>query len=113
MIVTSNAADRIDSAFQRRFDLVVDFRQPDVEERWAIWQLHLPPGHTVDHTMLGNIVGYCVLSGGQIRNAVQHASLVALHDGGVITSEHLKSSILREYRKMGALCPLYQSSVSG
>ena len=113
LIVTSNAADRIDSAFKRRFDLVVDFRQPDVEERWAIWQLHLPPGHTVDHALLGNITGYCALSGGQIRNAVLHASLLALHGGGVMTSAHLHSSVLREYRKMGAVCPLHKSSVVG
>src|SRR6185369_9242923 len=112
LIVTSNAADRIDSAFKRRFDLVVDFRQPEVEERWAIWQSHLPSGHTVDQELLGAIAGYCTLSGGQIRNAVQHAALLALHDGRVITAAHLQSAILREYRKMGAVCPLFQSNAA-
>src|SRR5204863_8161328 len=38
LIVTTNANDRIDSAFQRCMDVVVDFRLPDVAERWAIWQ---------------------------------------------------------------------------
>lgn len=110
LIVTSNAADRIDSAFKRRFDLVVDFRQPDVEERWAIWQSHLPAKHAVDAALLASIAGYCVLSGGQIRNVVQHASLLALHDSAVITPAHLQAALLREYRKMGAVCPLFQSN---
>jgi hypothetical protein len=110
LIVTSNAADRIDSAFKRRFDLVVDFRQPEAAERWAIWQSHLPSGHRVDQSVLGAITGYCDLSGGQIRNAVQHASLLALHDDRDMTSAHVQAALLREYRKMGAVCPLFQSN---
>jgi hypothetical protein len=106
LVVTTNAANRIDSAFQRRFDLVVDFRQPEAEERWAIWQLHLPGGHAVDHALLEAVAGYCTLNGGQIRNAVLHASLLALHEGGSLDSAHLRSAVLREYRKMGAVCPI-------
>src|SRR5205814_3195198 len=40
LVVTSNASQRIDAAFQRRMDVVVEFRPPDAAERWAIWQLH-------------------------------------------------------------------------
>ena len=32
LIVTTNASSRIDDAFQRRMDVVVDFRPPDVAE---------------------------------------------------------------------------------
>src|SRR5205823_345821 len=41
IIVTTNAGERIDSAFQRRLDVVVNFRPPEATERWSIWQLHL------------------------------------------------------------------------
>src|SRR5207248_2214342 len=33
LIVTTNAGDRIDAAFQRRVDVVVEFRTPDAAER--------------------------------------------------------------------------------
>ncbi|MFP2913635.1 ATP-binding protein, partial [Pyxidicoccus sp. 3LFB2] len=48
LLVTTNAADAIDTAFQRRMDVVVDFRAPDPSERWTLWQLHLPAAHAVD-----------------------------------------------------------------
>lgn len=106
LIVTTNAGNRIDSAFQRRMDVVVEFRQPEPAERYAIWRLHLPEEHCVESGLLSNISGSCVLNGGQIRNAVLHASLLALSNGGKLTSSHLISAIRREYRKIGASCPL-------
>jgi DNA replication protein DnaC len=106
VVVTSNASDRIDTAFQRRMDVVVNFRAPDAAERWSIWQLHLPSIYIVDHALLEEIASRCVLNGGQIRNAVLHASLLALDDGGVINSTHLVAAVEREYRKSGGVCPL-------
>ena len=106
LLVTTNAGDRIDGAFQRRMDVVVEFRPPEVAERWTIWQLHLPPAHEIDFALLQEIAGRCVLTGGQIRNAVLHASLLGLNDGGVVTSAHLEAAVQREYRKVGASCPL-------
>ncbi len=110
LIVTTNAGNRIDSAFQRRMDLVVEFRQPEPAERWTIWQLHLPEEHLIESALLGNIAGRCALNGGQIHNAVLHASLLALNNGGKITSANLESAIHREYRKMGAACPLQRTT---
>jgi hypothetical protein len=112
LIVTSNASHRIDEAFQRRMDVVIQFRPPDVGERWAIWQLHLPPSHAVQPALLAEVARRCDLSGGQIRNAVLHASLLGLEDGGRLTSEHLQAAIQREYRKMGGVCPL-RTTTSG
>jgi hypothetical protein len=106
LIVTTNASSRIDDAFQRRMDVVVDFRLPDVAERWTIWQLHLPVDHAIDLSLLREVAVRCILTGGQIRNAVLHASLLGLNDGGVMTSEHVEIAVQREYRKMGAVCPL-------
>ncbi len=110
LIVTTNAADRIDSAFQRRMDVVVDFRLPGAAERHAIWQMHLPARHSIDPALLAEVAGRCALTGGQIRNAALHASLLALEDGGVVTSAKIESAVQREYRKTGAVCPLRQST---
>jgi len=106
VLVTTNAGERIDSAFQRRMDVVIDFRAPEPAERWKIWQLHLPEMHAVERQSLEEVSHRCALTGGQIRNAVLHASLLALDDGGQITSVHLEEAVRREYRKAGAVCPL-------
>lgn len=106
LVVTTNAGERIDGAFQRRMDVVVNFHAPEPAELQRIWQLHLPAAHGVQPSLLGEVARRCSLSGGQIRNAVLHASLLALSDGGTITSAHLEASIQREYRKAGAVCPL-------
>jgi ATPase family protein associated with various cellular activities (AAA) len=106
LIVTTNAGDRIDRAFQRRMDVVIDFRPPDVAERWLIWQLHLPATHTIDTELLQEVAERCEMSGGQIRNAVLHASLLALNDDGLMRSSHLEAAVQREYRKIGSICPV-------
>jgi hypothetical protein len=112
LIVTTNAADRIDNAFQRRMDVVVDFRPPGAAERHAIWQLHLPARHSIDPDLLAEVAGRCALTGGQIRNAALHASLLAIEDGGIVTSSKIESAVQREYRKTGAVCPLRNASTA-
>jgi len=107
VVVTTNAGQNIDSAFQRRMDVVVHFVPPSLQERLAIWQLHLPLGHAVDSAYLEQVATCCTLTGGQIRNAALHATMLALDDGsGVITRWHLEEAVQSEYRKAGALCPL-------
>jgi SpoVK/Ycf46/Vps4 family AAA+-type ATPase len=112
LIVTTNAGDRIDRAFARRMDIVINFPTPDVQERWNIWQLHLPELHSVQYSLLEEVAQRCEMTGGQIRNAILHASLMALNNGGMMNSAHLESAVKREYQKSGAVCPLrhYQSS---
>jgi len=106
LIVTTNAGDRIDDAFERRMDVVVEFRAPDVGARWAVWELHLPVEHAIDTDALQEVALRCALTGGQIRNAVLHATLLALEDGGTINRAHLHEAVRREYRKSGEVCPL-------
>ncbi len=106
LIVTTNAGDRIDSAFQRRMDVVVDFRLPEIAERWAIWQIHLRHDNSIDPTFLSELAKRCNLTGGQIRNAVLHGRLLALDASTAMTSAHLHIAVEREYRKSGGVCPL-------
>jgi len=106
LLVTTNAGERIDSAFQRRMDVLINFSSPTPPERWAIWQLHLPRAHAVDFSLLEEVAGRCALTGGQIKNAALHASLLALEDGGIVTSAMVEAAIEREYRKAGGVCPL-------
>ena len=106
LLITTNAAERIDSAFQRRMDLVIDFPLPEAAERWALWQLHLPPGHAVDASRLQAIAQRCAFSGGQVRNVALHATLLALDAGAPLVAAQLEAAIEREYRKLGSASPL-------
>jgi SpoVK/Ycf46/Vps4 family AAA+-type ATPase len=106
LVVTTNSAEQIDSAFKRRMDAVIDFRLPDALERQALWRLHLPPQHAVDEDFIDEASFRCQLAGGQIRNAVLHAALTAIQRGSRLRTEHLEAAIRREYRKNGGTCPL-------
>jgi hypothetical protein len=106
ILVTTNAGENIDSAFQRRMDVVVGFVPPQVEERWRIWHLHLPETHLVKAETLEEIAVRCALTGGQIRNAAIHATLLALDEARPVSVWHLEQAIQSEYRKAGATFPL-------
>jgi hypothetical protein len=107
ILVTTNAGQYIDSAFQRRMDVVVHFVAPQFEERWQIWQLHLPANHAIEPAYLHDIALRCALSGGQIRNAAMQAALLALDSGAqTVYRKHLDQAIQNEYRKAGATSPL-------
>ena len=106
VIITTNAGNRIDTAFLRRIDAIIDFAQPEATERWMIWQSHLPPAHVVNPAFLQEVAVRCALTGGQIRNAALHATLLAASNDGQVEDTHLEKAIQREYRKAGAACPL-------
>ncbi|MEF8865100.1 MAG: ATP-binding protein, partial [Salinibacter sp.] len=127
LLVTSNLAGNIDPAFQRRMDRVIDFAPPSAEERLAIWSIHLPEDHTVSEATLRRVARVCALNGGQIRNAAQQATLLALDeatgcdasgegdadnrmrrapDEVAVRDEHVVAAVREEYQKDGAVCPL-------
>jgi SpoVK/Ycf46/Vps4 family AAA+-type ATPase len=106
IVVTSNAAQRIDQAFIRRLDVVIDFVVPETEQRRLLWQLHLPHNHDIEATFLERAAQRCKMTGGQIRNTALHASLLALHARRPVTSEDLAAALQREFRKAGQPYPL-------
>jgi hypothetical protein len=107
VVVTTNAGENIDGAFQRRMDVVVGFVPPQAQERWHIWQLHLPAPHAVEPAWLEQVAVRCAMTGAQIRNAALHAILLALDEpGGRVGRRHLEDAVRSEYRKAGATCPL-------
>lgn len=114
LVVTSNAAERIDTAFARRMDVSIEFPLPDAHTRLELWLAHLAareaPGagedaHTVPDNWLDQVALRCALSGGQIRNAVLHATLLALDSGRPLGALELQRALEREYRKAGQQCP--------
>ena len=106
ILITSNAADRIDSAFQRRIDIFVEFSSPDTGQRQSLWRLHLPTQHTVSDSFIRTASLRCKLTGGQIRNAALHATVLAVEAETLLSDVFLTEGIRREYTKMGAASPL-------
>ncbi|GAA5176679.1 hypothetical protein GCM10025771_11960 [Niveibacterium umoris] len=110
LLVTTNSAERIDSAFLRRIDVTIDFPAPDAAVRERILAIHLPREHAVPAEVLSRFAARCALSGGQWRNVVLHAALLALDAGGPIGADALELAIRREYRKSGQMCPLREGT---
>jgi hypothetical protein len=106
VIVTTNLGDAIDSAFQRRMDVVVPFFPPRPEERLHILALHLPADHQVAPALLERIALRCALTGSQLRNAALSATLLALEQETVVSDPQLEAALRSEYRKAGGICPL-------
>lgn len=112
LIVTSNASQRIDQAFVRRLDVVIEFELPTAFEREVLWTLHLSSQHEITPSVLDSVVNQCALTGGQIRNAALYATLLALHNDTAIQDTHYIEAVKREYRKAGADFP-FQDNVNG
>lgn len=109
LVITTNAADRIDTAFARRLDVSIDFPLPDAPTRLALWQAHLGAQHAVPAPMLEAVALRCNLAGGQIRNAALHAALLAMERGLPVQAEDLLPALAREYRKAGQRCPSFEA----
>ncbi|QTF94225.1 ATP-binding protein [Halomonas sp. BM-2019] len=103
VILTTNNRERIDAAFTRRLDLIVDFPQPGFDERLELWRKHLGE-RSPDETVCRLFASYCDFSGGQIRNAVLNAAACAEADGPLATDVLLRA-IEREFRKLGRALP--------
>jgi SpoVK/Ycf46/Vps4 family AAA+-type ATPase len=105
LIVTTNAADRIDPAFQRRMDAVIHFPPADALARYEILLHHLG-AHQAGDELVQEIAARCTLSGGQLRNVALHARLLALDGDGRLGDRELRRAVEREYRKLAGFCPL-------
>lgn len=101
-ILTTNLRGHLDTAFYRRFQIVVEFPVPDREARARLWQKLLPPkaprAPGADPDRLAGVPG---LTGGNIRNAALHAAYLAAEEGAPIALEHLAHAIWRELTKSG------------
>ena len=102
VILTTNFRQSIDQAFMRRIRFKVDFATPDREQRRRLWEVLLPPGAPLEPDIRFDKVGDAYeLTGGEIRNAILRAALVAAESGGPITQELLIEAAVRECQETG------------
>jgi hypothetical protein len=109
-ILTTNSRERIDSAFTRRLDVIVDFPLPGFTERLGLWQSHLG-ARTPGEALCKTLASYCDLSGGQIRNVVLTATGTGSPDQP-IPVRALITALQREYQKLGRNLPAQLDALS-
>jgi len=105
-ILTSNSQGRFDPAFSRRLDAIVDFPLPGPEERRGLWQSHLGATHEIPAADLNRVAGVADLCGGNIRNVVLLAAVLARSQKRPIRYADLAQGLEGEYRKLGRQMPL-------
>jgi SpoVK/Ycf46/Vps4 family AAA+-type ATPase len=105
-ILATNLRQNIDPAFLRRLEFVIDFEDPDREERLALWNCHLPNDVPLaDDVNLYELAALYPVVGGVIRNAAVAAAFLAAADRMPIDRRHFVHAIRREYAKAGHSFP--------
>lgn len=98
-IVTTNQPGAVDEAFLRRFDLIVEFPEPDRQAREALWRRELGAG--VGDELDPWIVRFAAedVSGGHIA-AAAHVARGAAGDGD-LTPADVALALALELQKLG------------
>ena len=105
VILASNLKENIDDAFTRRFQSMVEFRIPNAEERFKLWQqsfsAKLPLDSSID---LREIAEKYALAGGVMINVVRKATLRAVtQQQQTISQKELETAIKQELKKEGII----------
>ncbi len=104
VVLATNLAKNIDSAFLRRIHVVIEFPMPGPTERRRIWARCLPAlAPAAGDLDLDFLADAFELSGGTIRNAVVAAAFLAAEGGTPITMSTAVLALRRELQKMGRL----------
>lgn len=101
IILTSNSQARIDKAFMRRLDAVLEFPLPDVEQRRRLWHSHFG-SRAPDEDFVQLLARHCELPGGYIRNAVLNAAVMA---DDTLGKAAVLQALAWEYQKLGRHLP--------
>jgi hypothetical protein len=105
-ILATNLRHNIDAAFVRRLEFVLQFSEPDREQRVALWKRHVPASAPIDANLnYHELAALYPVVGGVIRNAAVAAAFRAAADGMVLRREHFIHAIRREYEKAGKAFP--------
>jgi hypothetical protein len=105
VLLTSNSRTRLDPAFTRRIDMIIEFPLPGPKERRDLWRAHLGAAHSLDQAGLNHLAASCSLAGGDIRNVVLIAAVLAKIEDRPIGFEDLREGLAIEYRKLAKALP--------
>lgn len=101
IILASNLKANMDDAFTRRFQAMIHFPMPSVEERYRLWKNAFSAGCCLhpDVDLYGIAEDY-ELSGGSIINVLRYCALKAVQrEETVVFLKDIEEGIKREYKK--------------
>jgi hypothetical protein len=107
-ILATNRKNDLDAAFLRRLRFVMDFLNPDKQERRILWEKSLPAFSPAGESITSDIdfdllADEMELNGAQIKAIALGAAFLARGSGTRIGMEQIEISALREYAKQGQL----------
>ena len=100
VLMATNQAGSMDSAFLRRFRYHLTFTLPDEAMRRKMWEAALD-GIPSDGVQMEYLARQFDLSGAQIKNIALNAAYRAASDGGVLRMVHLVRAVFQEFHKEG------------
>jgi hypothetical protein len=105
VILATNFKSNIDDAFTRRFQSIIYFPMPGVEERTRLWKKAFPPKiKLAQDILLPTLAQKYELSGAEIINIVQFACLRVLDRGDAqLQAKDLYEGIKKEFQKEGRI----------
>lgn len=102
IILATNLKANMDIAFSRRFQTIIYFPAPNVDQRYELWTnsfKNLDVHEEVDFMDIANTYN---LTGGSIINVLRFCSLAALRRGSrVVNNADIQEGIRRELQKAG------------
>ncbi|MEM8536655.1 MAG: ATP-binding protein [Pseudomonadota bacterium] len=105
VLLTTNARQRIDPAFSRRLDQVIEMVSPDARERQGLWRAHLGGRAEVSPAEMTRLANAVDLSGGHIRTIVLSADVMAVAAGRMINFSDICAATVLHYRGIGRSPP--------
>lgn len=103
VILASNLKENMDEAFKRRVHSWVYFPRPNAEERYKLWQIHLPGNFRYEsEELLSWLAQNYELTGSHITNVIKLSCIRALGNGTKeLTKEIIEPYILDIYKREG------------
>jgi len=106
IILASNKVSNIDNGFMRRFRYLLDFREPNADQRLTLWKKildEMTSTETVNglENTLFQIANHVEITGAQIKQAVLSTIFLSRKDQVEINANHILKGIERELIKQG------------
>ncbi len=103
-ILATNRVSHMDEALERRISLIVEFPEPNKEQRLAIWKGLLPEKMPLADDVKLEELSEHSLSGGIIKNVVLQAARLALADDHKeVSKDHFEKAIERSKKSKGLM----------
>jgi hypothetical protein len=99
-ILTTNIKNAVDTAFYRRFRVIIEFPPPDAERRAAIWRHIFPPTVPLDANLDYMRLAQLNFSGGNIYNCALNAAFLAARDARPVNMTHIERAARAECAKV-------------